>query len=337
METKNEIEIQEKIIGEINYFQNASLLKISEQEQQKLLMSFDKKEIEIRPDGLIYLPQTFWRKRLNESFGIGQWCLIVKGSRNDPAPQKDKLYLQGVLMVRGNYVAESVGEAELHSSNPMQSWASVWESAKSDCITRCCKDLGIASELWQPEFIKSWIKDNALQVWREKTGKKRDGSIGSFQWRKKTSEKFYDEKYFENNNKAEAKQSPSSVTPPAEKINDNDKEWLNVNSEKFDKAVEYLKSDKTKTISDVRRKYKVSKEVEAKILTEVNKAADPDIESAIPIEEPLAIDLINEIAAASTIMQLNQIVRSFPNLSEDFQFNELINKQKISLGKYFKK
>jgi hypothetical protein len=79
----------------------------------------------------------------------------------------------------------------LHTSNPNQSWASVWESAKSDCITRCCKDLGIASELWQPEFIRNWIKENAIQVWCEFKIK---GEIKKKpQWRKKNSQPFWNE------------------------------------------------------------------------------------------------------------------------------------------------
>lgn len=194
-------EIKGEIKGEINIYARASELKISEEEQKKLLFPFPVNEIEIRPDGIIYLPQAFCRERLNQSFGIGQWVLIPKASNKDT--DRDKLYLPGVLMIRGIFVAEAIGEAELHSKtnnagekipNPMQSWASVWESAKSDCITRCCKDLGIASELWQPQFREAWKKENAIQVWREKTGKKKDGTPGSFQWRKKTAQPFYDEK-----------------------------------------------------------------------------------------------------------------------------------------------
>lgn len=202
--------------AEVNIYEGASSLKISAEETKKISASFDESIIEIRPDGLIYLPQTFWRQRLNETFGIGQWALIPKGSHKDPAPQKDKLYLQGVLMVRGVFVAEAIGEAELHSNNPQQSWASVWESAKSDCITRCCKDLGIASQLWQPVFIKSWVTKHAIQVWREKTGKKKDGTPGSFQWRKKDAEPFYDERKNGAEKPAAPKINGHRVQPPPE-------------------------------------------------------------------------------------------------------------------------
>lgn len=32
---------------------------------------------------------------------------------------------------------------------------------------RCCKDLGIASELWDPHFIHKWKADHAISVWCE--------------------------------------------------------------------------------------------------------------------------------------------------------------------------
>lgn len=40
---------------------------------------------------------------------------------------------------------------------------------------RCCKDLGIASELWDPAFIAEWKAKHAVDVWVEhvKTGDKR--------------------------------------------------------------------------------------------------------------------------------------------------------------------
>jgi hypothetical protein len=231
---ENESQELAVIKSEINIYNGASMLKIDDTEQTKLLASFETKEIEIRPDGLIYLPQTFWRKRLNESFGIGQWCLIVKSSTKDP--NKSKLYLQGILMARGCYVAESVGESEYHEENALQSWASVWESAKSDCITRCCKDLGIASELWQPEFIKAWITDNALKVWIN-TAKKGDPEKLKAVWRKKTSEKFWNE--IDNKKptqpaKPEAKKQPEKINIPP--IHD---------TELLIKAIELMKVQKT--------------------------------------------------------------------------------------------
>lgn len=45
---------------------------------------------------------------------------------------------------------------------------------------RCCKDIGIASELWDPDFIKSWKSQHAVQVWAEHTQTGRKQKL----WRK---------------------------------------------------------------------------------------------------------------------------------------------------------
>lgn len=38
------------------------------------------------------------------------------------------------------------------------------EGCKSNALTRCCKDLGIASELWDPRFIRRYIKEYTRQI-----------------------------------------------------------------------------------------------------------------------------------------------------------------------------
>lgn len=200
-------------------YTNASLLKITDDEQKKLQIPTNENFVEIRPDGIIYLPQVFVRDILNQVFGIGQWALIQHQIKKDP--ERDKIYFDGSLLIRGSFVARAMGEAEYHAYNPMQSWASVYESSKSDCLTRCCKDLGIAKELWMPAFGRNWQKKYAVKVWREKTGKTKSGSIGSFQWRRKDVDKFYDEK-------------DSSLTDETQEQYISDIEKLQINSPRED-------------------------------------------------------------------------------------------------------
>lgn len=245
--------------AEVNIFEGASMLDISKEETEKIAAPFDEKLIEIRPDGIIFLPQVFWRQRLNQSFGIGQWALIVKGSHKDPDPTKDKLYVEGVLMVRGKYVATAVGEAELHSDNKNQSWASVWESAKSDCITRCCKDLGIASELWQPQFGREWAKKYAVEVWC----KMKDGKTKKL-WRKKNAPPFWNE---------QGQPVVTDVEQPSPDINKGDgnkstnhtmtgqgqKPWLNPGTKEWKNSYEKLHTGVI-TMDDITAHYRISKD-----------------------------------------------------------------------------
>lgn len=173
----------------IKVYEGASMLKLSDDEEKKLQEKVNTDDVEIRPDGLIYLPQVFFRDIMNKTFGRGQWALVqIKVSQIG-----DRLAFDGSLYIRGCFVARAMGEAEYHENNPQQSWATVYESAKSDCLTRCCKDLGIGKELWSPKYARAFQEKYCVKVWREKA-KNGKGGFGAYQWRLKTSEKFYDEK-----------------------------------------------------------------------------------------------------------------------------------------------
>lgn len=172
------------------FYQNASGLSVTPDEQTRLLADFDESEIEIRPDGLIYLPQSFFRSRLNQVFGVGQWALVQHRTHRDD----NYLYFDGSLYVRGCFVARAMGEGQMHNENKMQSWAGVYESAKSDCIVRCCKDLSIAAKLWQPAFARQWTDTHAVKVWQEYEKPDKFGKKGKFVWRRKDAPPFWWEK-----------------------------------------------------------------------------------------------------------------------------------------------
>ena len=52
---------------------------------------------------------------------------------------------------------------------------------------RCCKDLGVASELWDPKFIRKFTEKNVKEVWvenvvtkkRRKISMLKDGKVGA--------------------------------------------------------------------------------------------------------------------------------------------------------------
>lgn len=52
---------------------------------------------------------------------------------------------------------------------------------KSNSLMRCCKDLGIASELWDPLFIRKWKELNAVSVWVQDIKSKQKRKV----WRRK--------------------------------------------------------------------------------------------------------------------------------------------------------
>lgn len=47
------------------------------------------------------------------------------------------------------------------------------EACKSNALMRCCKDLGIASELWDPSFIRDFKSKHCVEVWVEHSTQKK--------------------------------------------------------------------------------------------------------------------------------------------------------------------
>ncbi|KAG1137289.1 hypothetical protein G6F37_009709 [Rhizopus arrhizus] len=55
------------------------------------------------------------------------------------------------------------------------------EGCKSNALMRCCKDLGVASELWDPVFIRKFKKKYCTEVWAEHVTTKKKKKL----WKKK--------------------------------------------------------------------------------------------------------------------------------------------------------
>lgn len=59
------------------------------------------------------------------------------------------------------------------------------EGCKSNALMRCCKDLGVASELWDPRWIRKFLKEYAKEVFvehqttrkRKKIWLRKDGDV----------------------------------------------------------------------------------------------------------------------------------------------------------------
>lgn len=82
------------------------------------------------------------------------------------------------LFVKGQYVSQAWGEmaydSEKSSTPAYRAIATALEGAKSNALMRCCKDVGIASELWDPNYILRWKEKYAVEVFCEtKMGQKK--------------------------------------------------------------------------------------------------------------------------------------------------------------------
>jgi hypothetical protein len=288
-------------------YATASSLKLTPEENKALLELFADEDIEIRPDGHIYLPQSKYRNRLNQALGIGQWGLIAKGStqqvEKDPATGQDKkikMLLNGILVIRSCFIAEAVGEAELHLSNENQSLGTVWEAAKSDCITRCCKDLSIGQQVYDPTYIRSWQEKYAVRVWIQ--GKQKP------HWRKKDVTPFFNEVGPVDGIHAYPSAHPSEQ-----------RDWLNKNhtaargggiTSDWTAAVQGL-TDGTLTMDQLNATYKINRDLKEELMAIVK--ASPKPKQQTPGSEPLKItgDVIAKLEKCRNWLEVDDLAKQY--------------------------
>lgn len=222
-------------------YNGASSLKLTETERKNLAAPFENLEYEITPQGYMYLPQAVSLKRLNDVIGIGEWGLLLIGTGAQKI-QGDtiKVFYDGALMIRNCFVSRATGEATYSEKNNGQSYASALEAAKSDCRQRCCKDMGIANDAWNPTFIRRWQKEHAIKVMVIKENKQM--AI----WRRKDLDPY-------PNEVGMAPDKPT-VNPP--KAPANELPWLNIPSTEYDTAIKELLEGKT--ITELKKEYRSS-------------------------------------------------------------------------------
>ncbi|GBC05588.1 hypothetical protein RclHR1_00630035 [Rhizophagus clarus] len=146
-----------------------------------LLAPVNVDDIECKPDGMLYLPEIKYRRILNKAFGPGGWGLAPRGE-NSVSPKN--ISREYALVCNGRLVSVSRGEQEYFDPSGL---ATASEGAKSNALMRCCKDLGIASELWDPTFIRDFRKRYCEEIFVEHVVNKKRRKI----WVRKDKEVEY--------------------------------------------------------------------------------------------------------------------------------------------------
>ncbi|KAF8466453.1 mitochondrial genome maintenance MGM101-domain-containing protein [Kalaharituber pfeilii] len=136
-----------------------------------LLAPLNLSEIEIKPDGIIYLPEIKYRRILNLAFGPGGWGLAP---RSDTIVTSSSVTREYGLVCHGRLVSVARGEQDYFDPSGIPT---ATEGCKSNALMRCCKDLGIASELWDPRFIRKFKKEMCQEVMVEHVPSKKKRKI----------------------------------------------------------------------------------------------------------------------------------------------------------------
>ncbi|KAJ5176177.1 uncharacterized protein N7482_002054 [Penicillium canariense] len=126
-----------------------------------LLAETDPEEVEIKPDGIVYLPEIKYRRILNRAFGPGGWGLVP---RSESIVTPRTVTREYALVCNGRLVSVARGEQDYFSPDGIPT---ATEGCRSNALVRCCKDLGIASELWDPRWIRKYRAKYTREVFVE--------------------------------------------------------------------------------------------------------------------------------------------------------------------------
>ncbi|TFY79427.1 hypothetical protein EWM64_g4586 [Hericium alpestre] len=131
-------------------------------------------------DGMIYLPEIKYRRVLNRAFGPGGWGLAPRSQTHIGPKVVSREY---ALVCLGRLVGIARGEQEYFDPTGIPT---ATEACKSNALMRCCKDLGVASELWDPRFIREFKSKYCVEVFAEHLATKKKRKL----WRRKDQPKF---------------------------------------------------------------------------------------------------------------------------------------------------
>lgn len=168
-------------------FAGAGLLNLRQDQKTLLMAPFPDEMHDILPTGEVYIPQIQYRRRLNQIFGPGDWALVPQEA---PRQKGQSIVQKWHLIVYGKFVAEAWGEQEYRGDNDRTSEVTAVESAKSNGLVRCCKDLGMGSECWDKSWTEKFKKEFCINV-EAPVGRNKELK---WVWRRRDGKRFRDER-----------------------------------------------------------------------------------------------------------------------------------------------
>lgn len=131
-------------------------LTLTPEQIAALRRSVEDREIDWRParkDGppdIAYLSHNGYRDRLDAAFGLGGWGMVPVGA---PKEKDGVVYTPFAMVVGGVPRVYAWGEQAYHPDNRQMTYGDALEGTKSNAILRCGKELGIARDLWNRDYI----------------------------------------------------------------------------------------------------------------------------------------------------------------------------------------
>jgi hypothetical protein len=100
---------------------------------KKLQQAVNVDDVEVKPDGILYVPEIKYRRALTNAFGPGGWGLVPKSPHSIVNKTLSREY---ALYCHGRFVSQARGEQEFYSEDGV---VTATEGVKSNAMMRCCK------------------------------------------------------------------------------------------------------------------------------------------------------------------------------------------------------
>lgn len=150
-------------------YERASTLQLTPDEVAALTADFADADFRTGAAGkenLIYIEHASLRERLNKVIGVGQWSLVVRNRWTESFQtakheEAQRVYVEAVLLIRGCFAGEAVGDMVYYPSNQAQNFGDAFEGAKSAALRRCAKELGLGLQAWHKDFCEGWFARKA--------------------------------------------------------------------------------------------------------------------------------------------------------------------------------
>ena len=157
----------------------AGTLQLTPEESKALLADFGDSDFQPGAGGkenLLYIEHAALRDRFNSVLGLGQWAIIVRETWNEDftSPKGTKgvrVYARAMLLVRGCYVGEAVGDMDYFPNNASQNYGDAFEGAKTAAFRRCAKEFGVGLQAWRKGFSDGWRDRKYAKMEQEQAAK----------------------------------------------------------------------------------------------------------------------------------------------------------------------
>lgn len=145
-------------------YQKAGTLNLTKEESEMLAEDFPDEAFKPGAAGkenLIYIEHAFLRDRFVKVFGMGGWAMVPR-SRWDIPFKTEKgidattVYVEAMLVVRGCFVAEAIGDMVYYPKNQSTNYGDAVEGAESAAFRRCAKKFGVGLQAWKKDWCQGW-------------------------------------------------------------------------------------------------------------------------------------------------------------------------------------